>query len=517
MAQVVINNLAQYGVISDIAPFQSPPNAWTSARNVSFESGGVSKSGNRSEVMVPTTEVVNKIYNKSGKVYYTTGKKVYQATGVGNVDVSKGLAEYTATDEWFVTELSNVLVFVNESEVPQMFLPTDSELSDLTGWGVENPSEEGDVIPWRTSRIRAYKNFLVAIGMIEDGKEYTQRVRWSDLALPNEAPPSWDATDTTKSAGFNDLSEARGKLVDGLVMGDYFILYTTQEVFLVSYVGGNNIFSFRKVFDNVSILAPECAAPVNGGHFVVTTSDVIIHNGSSWQSIITDKIKQNLFSAIGNGDPNKVKVQAYPAKNEIWVLYPSSKGANLDRAAIYNLDNGTWTFRELPSLTAISYGVIPSDDDKIIDTQTQIIDTDDNIINGVGQDFVKGSLFASATDLVWWAIDEGVSGTVNLPCSMIKQNLDFDDWGVEATQHKQIKAIYPQFQGSGVVNISVGIAENPYDAPRWSESVPFTIGSDRKADFRVTGRYISVRFEGFESASWTLMSYGIDGAPRGMK
>lgn len=513
MPQVVITDLDKIGVISDVASFQTAPNAWTSARNVSFENGGVTKTGNRSEIMVPTPENVNKIFNREGKVYFCTKTKIYQATGIANIDISRTGAPYLPTSEWYVTELSNVAVFNNGADVPQVFGPQDSKLSDMPHWGKEGGAEK----TWLTPRIRSYKSFLICLGMIESGDDHSQRIRWSDITLPNEPPPSWDATDATRSAGFNDLSEARGKPIEAMTMGDNLILYTTQEVFMMSYIGGNNIFSFRKIFDNISILSPECVAPVNGGHFVVTTSDIIIHNGSSWQSIVTDKVKRELFNLLGKADPEAVKVQAYPAKNEIWVLYPSGRGEILDRAAIYSLSNGTWTFRELPNVMAISYGRVPGENNRIIDTQDMVFDVDEQIINGIGQDFERGSLFASTLDNTWWAIDEGDDADVTLPCAIIKNNLDFDDWGVEATQHKMIKAVYPQFQGRGIVNISVGVSDDPYSAPVWSEAKYFNIETDRKVDFRETGRYISIRFEGFQNETWTLLSYAIEGSPRGGK
>lgn len=196
MTQVVIKGLSQYGVITDVPPFETPANAWTEVRNCSFENGGLSKSGTRESVMIPSTDQVNKIYPKNGNIFYSTHDKIIRATGVANIDVSRNTGDYLTSDEWFCTELSNVIIFTNESNVPQMFKPTSNRFEDLTAWGTEN----GSTVNWRTSKLRAFKNFLIAIGMLEDGVDYTQRIRWSDIALPNEPPPSWDATSTTGSA-----------------------------------------------------------------------------------------------------------------------------------------------------------------------------------------------------------------------------------------------------------------------------------------------------------------------------
>lgn len=512
MAQVIVKGLSQYGIITDVPPFETPANAWTEVRNCSFDNGGISKSGTRTEVMIPSAAIPNKIYAKNQFIYYGTSDKIYQSNGKINIDVSRSASAYLADIEWFIAELSNVMIFTNESNVPQMLKPSDTKFADLTAWGIENGTKS-----WRTSKIRSYKNFLIAIGMQEDGVDFPQRIRWSDLALPNSVPPSWDATSTTNSAGFNDLSEAKGKLVDAVPMGDYLVLYTTQEVYLMSYVGGNDIFTFRKIFDDLSILSSECAVQVNAGHFLVTSSDIVIHNGSSWTSIIENKIKDDLFVIISSSQTSKIKVQNYPAKQEVWVLYPSTINASLDRAAIFSLITQTWTYRELPNVSAISYGRLPSDDDLIYDYQAYTFDSDLNSFNGIGQDFVRNSLYVATAENVWWAVDEGSGGTTNLPSTAIKQNIDFDDNGLEATSHKMVMAVYPQFRGSGTVSISIGVSENPFDTPKWGNAVPFDVSKDRKVDFRTTGRYISIKFESFGSDYWTLTSYGIDIVPRGTR
>lgn len=512
MAQVVITDLDKLGVISDVASFQTPPNAWSSSRNVSFQDGGVVKAGRKGKVLHNTDKVVNKIYNQQGNLWFTTEDKIWKGNTLGNIDYSKDGGVYVAQPEWYITELSGVMVFSNEANKPQMILSGGTAAEDLTAWGQENGSHT-----WLTPKIRAYKNFLMAIGMQEDGTDFKRRVRWSDLALPNTAPNSWDATSTTNSAGFNDLSEAQGNLIDGLPLGDYFMLYTSKEVFLVSYVGGNDIFSFRKVFDNLSILAPECVTAVKGGHFLVTTSDVVIHNGSSWESIINSRVRKELFSAIGKSRGARVKVQYYPAKSEVWILYSASGRNALNRAAVYNVDNNTWGFKDLPEATAVSYGVVPADRDRIIDTQHQIINDDHQLIDNPGQDFIKSSLLVSTENKEWYIMDEGILGSDYMPCSITKSNLDFDSWGLDPTQHKIIQSIYPQFDGNGTVFISVGVAETAFAQPKWTEAKPFVISQDRKVDFRTTGRYISIKFEAFDNSQWSLMAYGVDVKPRGRK
>lgn len=513
MARALVSNLAETGVISDVAPFALPPNAWTEARNVSFEFGGVTKSGNRMEIMVPTTVEVKKIYPKGEKIYYTSQDTIWEATGTHNTALKTGFAPPSPNGEWIITELSNVIVFSNDTNNPVYLPPGGSTISELPKWGYESGAQHN----WKCAGIRAYKNFLVAWGMVEDSSEnLKQRIRWSDIALPGQPPGTWDASDATKNAGFVDLSEARGEITDVAQMGEFLFIYTTKEVFRMTYTGGAEIFRFQKVFDDISILGVETVAAVTGGHFLVTNTDIVMHNGQSWQSIIDNKIKKDLFQKISNGEPRLVKAIHYPAKQEVWVLYAASSTKYRDHAAIYNLLNGTWTYRELPRVTAIAYGIIPNTDNKIIDEQDYVFDSPeaDVIINGVGQDFNKGSLFIAEDSLKWWAVDESLDGTENLPCSMTKFNIDFDEYGIDADVPVMVNSVFPQINGYGDIWISIGVSDDPYSMPKWQEAKRFTVNESRKVDFRCTGRYISIKFEGFEKDQWTLMSYAIDITPR---
>ena len=467
MAKLAVKNLAQYGVVVDIAPFEAPINAWTDSNNVNFELGGVVKASNRVKVLTPANDTVNKFYTKNDRLFYTTKNKIYFHTGASSVDVSNGT--FLETPEWYITELSGVLIFSNEQNIPVYFDKSALITKKLQGWAAD----------WRSPILRSYKNFLIALRTSESGQPFNQRVRWSDITAPNQPPTDWDATSTTNSAGFNDLTGAKGNIIDGLRMGDSFVIYTDKEVFMMNYVGGNDIFQFNKVLENTSLLAPECACEIEGGHFVVTTNDVIIHNGHTSQSIITDKIKTPLFEVISSGRASAVKVINFPAKKEVWICYPSYDNTILDRAAVYNTTNSTWTYRDLPNVTALHYGILPDITSPIIDNVDVIIDDYEGTIDGLGKDFIKSSLITATNTNEWYAMDEGGSSNGQiLPSSVTKMYMDFDDAGIEATQIKQIKRIYPQIQGDGKISITVGKSDSPYEPPKWGNPKIFDIQKD---------------------------------------
>ena len=115
------------------------------------------------------------------------------------------------------------MVHINRPDrVPVFRDPAGTNFADLTNW----PST------YRAVSLRAFGSQLIALNITEGGKQLPNRVRFSNFALANSVPDSWDETDTTKSAGFNDLVEMDTAIVDGMSLGSNFIIYSSTEVFL---------------------------------------------------------------------------------------------------------------------------------------------------------------------------------------------------------------------------------------------------------------------------------------------
>ena len=122
------------------------------------------------------------------------------------------------------------------------------------------------------------------------------RVRFSDIALANNAPSSWDATDATKSAGFNDLAQMNTPIIDGATLGSNFLIYSSDQVWLMEYVGGTFIFNFRKLFSDVGVVNQNCIVEVQGRHYVFDQDDIYMTDGVSTQSICDGRVKDYIFS-----------------------------------------------------------------------------------------------------------------------------------------------------------------------------------------------------------------------------
>jgi len=101
MALLPVKNLTQLGIVTDIAPFELPPNAWTEGNNISFEQGAVVKSSSIIEVLKPSSEAVVKMYTKNKKIYYMTDTDGYVYDGASHINITRETGgDYIGGVDW---------------------------------------------------------------------------------------------------------------------------------------------------------------------------------------------------------------------------------------------------------------------------------------------------------------------------------------------------------------------------------------------------------------------------------
>ncbi|MGL5582277.1 MAG: hypothetical protein ACRDCE_15135 [Cetobacterium sp.] len=560
MAIYKVRGIGTTGVVKDTPPFENPSNVWSDANNVRFLKNSIAKMGGYLPILLenkPADQVPLAVLQRGNtdKVIYGTPDTLYQVEGLIHRPVSKQVnvapegdpeiwesVKYNAAPEstWYYTTLSNSVVMNNIADVPQGITPFEDHFKDLPGWGFPaGPS--GKEVTWRCGRIRAFKNYLIALFMVEDGREFPQRVRWSNVSYVNDLPPDWIENDITKDGGFNDLSDSIGKIADGLPLRDSFIIYTDQETYVMDYIGGTLIFNFKKLYSDSGILAPECAVEFEGKHFVISQDDIFVHNGSSRQPVASGRVKEYLIDEISSVNPQATKVIALPHTKEIWICYvgPGATGEDnqgwaANRAAVWNWEFDTWSFYDLPRSYDINLA-LPPDTDTRDWSQYEELDRDEweavyreqEQWESFGKDFVRKVLWVASQDECLYLLDEGAyikTYDKNLPGATDKDkvttsplvsfvertHLDFDDQIENSRSYKMIRGIIPQFQGTGMIEVYLGGSHNSTAFPVWDESYRFNIDEDNKVDFRSTNRYPCVRFVDYSPGEWRFSGYDID-------
>jgi hypothetical protein len=133
-------------------------------------------------------------------------------------------------------------------------------------------------------------------------------------AVPGAVPGTWDPTDATKDAGEFDLAEGGDPVVDGLQLGQSFLIYKEGSVWRADYVGGPFVFNaFTKVFGTSGAMNRNCIAEIDGFHVALTNDDVIVHDGQSGQQSVLDKqSRRSLFQMI---DAQSLRASRFTFKN----------------------------------------------------------------------------------------------------------------------------------------------------------------------------------------------------------
>lgn len=398
--------------------------------------------------------------------------------------------------------------YVNcESDVPVYLAPTENAYHAVPGWPAD----------YRCKVLRSFKDQLVALGVTKNGQLFPTMVKWSDITGFGAPPGSWDPTSTTNSAGENIVNEMQHAIVDGLAQRNSFVIYCTNSVWQMDYVGGDFIYTFTKLFDERGVIAPNCVVQVGGSHFVFDRTDIYVHDGVQPRSIVDERNRAFIFNALDTSKSHLCFVNHDARLSEIRFCYPSSDDlvgwnnaqTGCNRAAVYNYANDTWTFDDLPNVTSACRSTLIAA--KTWENFGDTWDTAQGLFLTTEGDQNQHVLFTARSDARMglntprlYGYDLLKGGLLSAPVEMEtvkaafvqRTGLDLDILGKNLTQYTHLQAIWPQvaieepekaywqFGANDLVNIE----------PQWSDEVSFDPRTEGKIDINEAGKYLAWRF-----------------------
>lgn len=531
MPNLPLRSLGDVGVITDQDPFNLPLNAYTRAKNVRFDQGNIRRSPAFRDVkdlsIVPA--FVEGIYNAAGYdslIIVDTSFDIYTMTN-NTVTLDYNSSAGTTTAPLVTaTSLANVLYLNREDQTPLYKTPAMNNFAPLVNW----PSG------YKCKALRTFGDFLIALHTTESATEFPTRVRFSNIALANAAPDSWDASDTTKSAGFNDLVEMDTPIVDGASLGANFLIYSASQVWLMEFVGGTFIFNFRKLFNDVGVINTNCVVEVAGRHYVFDQNDIYTTDGVSRQSIVDGRVKDYIFNGIDSTSTGRCFVQYDPQREEIYFCYKSAddmaeftNGEGCNRAAVYNYINDTWSFLDLPNVYSGSTANVDTVATYDSVAATDIYSTYGGTYASQDSGFTRHVLMASqqnTTDGLTSARIYGLDGinqdsllsqtlnTVATKAPLIERiGIDLDESGLPLTGYKNIRRIAPQFStvaSNKNFSVTFGAADFPNNVPSYETTQTYDSSSNYKIDSRAAGRYLSYKVETPDNKDFALSGFDFD-------
>jgi hypothetical protein len=367
----------------------------------------------------------------------------------------------------------------------------------------------------------------LALGTVEAGINYPNRVRFSDPVLANEAPSTWDETDLTNSAGFNDLVQMRTPIMDGATLGANFMVYSQDQVWMMEFVGGTFIFNFRKVFDDAGVINQNCIVEVEGRHYVFDTGDIYVTDGNTRQSICDGRVRKYIFGGMNTSLTDECFVLHNTALEEIYFCYHTgddmalyTDGTHCNRAAVYNYKEDVWSFQDLPN--AVSGAEASVNSTFVYDDVTQTYDNIGGsyhdqesqstlrplIVSSAGGGIPSSKLYG--IDLVdQGSLAQAVDTDVSPAFLLERVGIDLDDVGIPLSGYKVISKVYPQVStanSDATFGFTFGAADTPNATPNYQTEVTFDSSDDYKVDTRIAGRYLS-----YKLTTDTLKDFTISG------
>jgi len=306
----------------------------------------------------------------------------------------------------------------------------------------------------------------------------------------------------------------------------------------MEFIGGEFVFGFRKLFTDSGLLAQDCALQFQNRHFVVTQSDIIIHDGTSIQSVVSARVRKDFFRNLNDPAADLTTVIPNPLDDEIWVCYAAGSSFNLNRALVWNWKADSWSKRELPSIRAIGTSTrnpYVSQDIWDLDSDTWDSDTTPWDFVGIDTSSVENVVVMSPPDLTGIVLvgnsfkfsaktyrsfieRRGITlvataGTDFAPIGETRQSRILQDPDV----HKLGLGIKPIIEAARGVKLSInfGSHETLLGPISWEGPAEFVVGRDDKVDLYPSGKFLAVRIEDQGVVDWKLLGYVVEVSPLG--
>ncbi len=527
MARIVVENLGRFGMVKDRPPHTLPLEAWSDCMNVRFYEDSAQKILGHSVAWTPAVDAIYLLpltYEGARFWIYCGLTAVYAVDSAGtHANITRASGAYNATFQqgWTGGVFNGKVILNNGVDAPQMWSTPSlgTQLTELTGWPAG----------YAADAVRPLGNFLVAVGLTKSGLRFPYSILWSHIAQPGAVPSSWDVTDPTKDAGEASVGDTGGALVDLVPLRGVGMLYKKDSTWGLQYIGGTSVFRRTPVSNFGGLFTRHCARPFQmqgEKHFVVTTDDVVVHDGQNSASVIDELNRRWLFRQIDSIFYERTHVAHNSTKNEMWIAIPGPDG-QCNLALIMNYKTGKWSIRDLPDIGYMSVGPVSYTENTTWDSDLGSWALDDStwsdnslpaqttqilmstkgagrklLLGDTGHQF-NGQDFRSYVERVGLAVvAQDRQGEAKYDLEVIK--LVTEVWPrIEATE-------------GAMIDIYIGTQERLNQIVHWHGPYPFVVGTDVKICPLVSGRLLGIRFEMSGNASVKLNGYDLVLEPVGV-
>lgn len=502
------------GLVPDQVDYNLPDGFFSDGRNVRFRDDSAEKVKGNAAVFgsLSVTAVWAKyIADNTGAHYWAYGNEsvVYATDGTTHANISS--ASYNCpVDIGYTGAAFRGYLILNDTVIePQQWTPgLANKIQPLSNWPASTTCKV----------IRSFGDFLVALAITQSGTYNPRLLRWSDAAPFGALPGSWDYTDPTNQAGITELGQTTDELIDCLPLRDSNIVYKQFSTYLMQPTGSIDVFAFRGLFSQFGLLSENCAYSFGTSHLVVSDSDILIHDGSSAQSIADSRVKRWFFNALNSARYKRVFVVGNRDENEIWICFPENGHDFANLALVWNRANNTFDVRELGA------DIAHAEEGIVIGTSSTfdgLVGTFDEQV-GAFSDY-EPSPFSQRL-ILWNGIakqalqadsGETLNGTT-MTCYVERSNMGLTR---DVGSIKRVMRVIPKVLGTvgDTFRVYIGARSAIGGSITYFGPYNYTIGVDYKIDCRISARWLSLKFEAQTTNSWRLAGFDVEFTPEGWR
>ena len=181
---------------------------------------------------------------------------------------------------------------------------------------------------------------VVACGSNLDGDFDPLQIDWS----AQEDNQDWSASSADAAGGYTLPSG--GRVVRGLPGPRENVVWTTESLWAMRYVGLPNVYDFVEMGRGCGLIGPNAAALVGGIWYWMTPNGAFYQYDGAAPVMIPCTLARDVADNLAWVQGDKVYASRVVGKNyaEVWWFYPDSRdGDEVSRYVIYDTLRGTWS------------------------------------------------------------------------------------------------------------------------------------------------------------------------------
>lgn len=501
--QIELGQLGQGGLIEDIKPYDLPPNIFSDTLNVEYDGFVMKPMVSEIAALSPLPETREPIAVIQG--FVAGDVYIYVAACVDSIwlwymDEWFNITPVDAvdSDDWHLFEFNGYIILHSSSNYPYYLNPYDfhKPMEVIPSW------PEGYLCQY----LFGYTGFLIGLGLTSaDGYFDRQLVFWSDISELGQLPSNFSFTDPASRSGFLVLEGAED-FICAESLQNFYVIYRSNSIFNLRFVGGNSVFAFERKEENTKLLNRNSVVEFDNVHFFAGVDSFFFYDGLRTQPAGEGKISRTFFDKLTAERHQYVQLKVDPNVHKVYIFYPTLGQTKCDRAYVFQYKKGLFFKREVPGAQAFTVGLLPPTGNLIswedaVGTwadQTQIWEIDlseeklskmvwfaGNLVYQIPDSGVYLPAYARRTDMAFAAQDQ--SGAVTLNRAL----------------RKMIKKVWPEVR-TGQLNLFFGSTDKQEGTYIWQTPKTFDASTDEFQNHIINSKFIGMEINNYTD---TVPSY----------